>query len=137
MAEGSMPGRRVFRIVFRAWAISSEVVGVLAVDGEVGVGIFGERWVISVSIVCKGSSGCQLSIHSADAWKPPFMFIVATGVRLCKLVMLFVLDRRGAPTGIFPRAFSDMPRSCSGTVSSIDDIDAALELFIDCADACT
>jgi hypothetical protein len=37
------------------------------------------------------------------------------------LVMLFCRENAGCPTGIFPRAFSDIPRSCRGTDSSTDD----------------
>jgi hypothetical protein len=55
--------------------------------------------------------------------------------------MLFWREKAGWPTGIFPRAFSDMPRSCSGTDSSMEDaMDALLEApdgdcggSIDCA----
>ena len=42
--------------------------------------------------------------------------------------MLFCREKVGWPTGILPRAFSDMPRSWRGTDSSIDDaIDALRE----------
>lgn len=40
---------------------------------------------------------------------------------LLRLVVLFCRENAGCPTGIFPRAFSDMPLSCRGTDSSIDD----------------
>jgi len=51
-------------------------------------------------------------------------------MRLCRLDILFVLEKEGAPTGILPRAFSDIPLSCSGTVSSVDEeTDAARELL--------
>jgi hypothetical protein len=54
-------------------------------------------------------------------------------VRLCRLEILFVLEKDGAPTGILPLAFSDMPLNCRGTVSSAeDDTDAARELLTDC-----
>lgn len=54
------------------------------------------------------------------------------GARLCKLLTLFCLDSKGTPTGILPRAFSDMPLSCSGTVSSADEeIDAARDDWTD------
>lgn len=49
-------------------------------------------------------------------------------VMLVRLVVLFCRENAGWPTGILPRAFSDMPRNCSGTVSSMDDaMDAALD----------
>ena len=44
---------------------------------------------------------------------------------LCRLLMLFCREKVGWPTGILPRAFSDIPLNWSGTDSSIDDaIDA-------------
>jgi hypothetical protein len=47
---------------------------------------------------------------------------------LLRLVMLFWREKVGWPTGIFPRAFSDMPRTCVGTDSSmVDSMDALLE----------
>lgn len=50
------------------------------------------------------------------------------GFTLARLVMLFWREKVGWPTGILPRAFSDMPRSCRGTVSSIEEaIDALLD----------
>lgn len=46
------------------------------------------------------------------------------------LVMLFCLENDGCPAGIFPRAFSDMPRSWSGTLSStLDETDGLLEVW--------
>ena len=57
------------------------------------------------------------------------------GVRLARLVVLFCLENDGWPAGIFPLAFSDMPRNCNGTASPADDaIDAALGLCADCAE---
>lgn len=54
--------------------------------------------------------------------------------RLLKLLVLFCLEKEGAPTGIFPLAFSDMPRSCRGTVSSAaEPTEAVRELLPDCA----
>lgn len=42
--------------------------------------------------------------------------------------MLFWRENVGFPAGILPRAFSDMPRSCTGTASSIEEhTDAALD----------
>ena len=42
--------------------------------------------------------------------------------------MLFWREKVGWPTGILPRAFSDMPRNCRGTDSSIEEaIDALLD----------
>jgi hypothetical protein len=49
-----------------------------------------------------------------------------------RLVMLFCLEKAGCPTGIFPRAFSDIPRSCDGTASSVETTEGALELLVDC-----
>jgi hypothetical protein len=58
---------------------------------------------------------------------------------LARLVTLFCREKVGWPTGIFPRAFSDMPLNCSGTDSSIEDaIDALLEAPLDAPDTeCT
>lgn len=47
---------------------------------------------------------------------------------LLRLVVLFWRENAGFPTGILPRAFSDMPLSCKGTESSIDD---AIEALLD------
>ena len=47
---------------------------------------------------------------------------------LLRLVVLFWRENAGFPTGIFPRAFSDMPLSCKGTDSSTDD---AMEALLD------
>jgi len=58
--------------------------------------------------------------------------MVVVRLRLCRLVTLFCRENDGWPTGIFPRAFSDMPLSCVGTASSIgDDIDSAIEPSIE------
>jgi hypothetical protein len=56
-------------------------------------------------------------------------FVASAGVAaLLRLVMLFCREKVGWPTGIFPRAFSDMPLNCIGMDSSTDDaIDAVLE----------
>ena len=52
--------------------------------------------------------------------------------RLCRLVMLFWREKAGWPTGILPRAFSDMPRSWRGTESSTDDaMEALLEALLE------
>lgn len=45
---------------------------------------------------------------------------------LLRLVVLFWRENAGFPTGILPRAFSDIPRSCRGTESSVDDAMEAL-----------
>jgi hypothetical protein len=66
-------------------------------------------------------------------------FVASAGVaKLLRLVMLFCREKVGWPTGIFPRAFSDMPLSCIGTDSSMDDaIDALLEApEVDCIGDC-
>lgn len=62
----------------------------------------------------------------------PFGMTVGVA-RLLKLLVLFCLEKEGAPTGIFPLAFSDIPRSCNGTDSSAAELmDAVLELLPDC-----
>lgn len=65
--------------------------------------------------------------HIAEGVKNSF--VASDGVAaLLRLVMLFVRENVGWPTGIFPLAFSDIPLTCSGTDSSMDDaIDAARE----------
>lgn len=48
------------------------------------------------------------------------------------LVILFCREKVGCPAGIFPRAFSDMPRSCKGTLSSTtEDMEGLRELWTD------
>jgi hypothetical protein len=65
--------------------------------------------------------------HAAEGVKnslEPMMGVLM----LARLVVLFCLEKAGWPTGLLPRAFSDMPRSCWGTVSSTDDeMDTLLE----------
>jgi hypothetical protein len=52
-----------------------------------------------------------------------------TADMLIWLVMLFCLEKEGCPAGILPRAFSDIPRSCNGTLSSTaDEIDGLREV---------
>ena len=114
------------RIRARAWLVSSGfvlVVGEVEDDEREFGGSWGPSSDMSVRMVWSGSSGCHDSIHSAEGWNVPPL-AVATGVRLCRLVMLFCRLNDGVPTGILPRAFSDMPRSCGGTSSVDDDIDA-------------
>jgi hypothetical protein len=66
--------------------------------------------------------------------KNSFAAIIGAAI-LARLVMLFVREKVGWPTGIFPRAFSDIPLNCSGTDSSMDDaIDALLEAPLDAPD---
>lgn len=54
--------------------------------------------------------------------------------------MLFCLENDGCPAGILPRAFSDIPRSCNGTLSSaVDEIDCLREVWTEaesCAGVC-
>lgn len=65
--------------------------------------------------------------HAAEGVKNSF--VASAGVAaLLRLVMLLVREKVGWPTGIFPRAFSDMPLTWRGTDSSMEDaIDAARE----------
>lgn len=66
-------------------------------------------------------------------------FVARAGVaRPLMLDMLFWREKVGLPTGILPRAFSDMPRTCVGTDSSMEEaIDAAREaLGCDCTGDC-
>jgi hypothetical protein len=100
-------------------------------DGRELGGSWGLSSDMSVRMVCSGSSGCHDSIHSAEGWNDPPLADV-TVVRLCRLVMLFCRLNDGAPTGILPRAFSDMPRSCGGTSSVDDDMDAPSDDSMDC-----
>lgn len=62
----------------------------------------------------------------------PFDITVSV-VRLLRLLVLFCLEKEGVPTGIFPLAFSDIPRNWRGTASSAaEPTDAVLELLPDC-----
>lgn len=69
-------------------------------------------------------------IHTHDAvGVKPFTGDINAAAWLVRLMTLFCLEKDGCPAGILPLAFSDMPRSCKGTVSSIeDDIDGVREL---------
>lgn len=40
---------------------------------------------------------------------------------LLRLVVLLCRENEGCPAGILPRAFSDIPRSCIGRGSSIEE----------------
>lgn len=71
MADGSI-GRVVRRIVAKAWAISSEEVGVGVSIGMAewsvlvfGVGIRGSRVEMRTNVVWRGRSGCHDSICQA------------------------------------------------------------------------
>lgn len=127
IGEGSREGGRgVRRIRARAWLAPSGFA-LVAEEVEDNEREFGGSWGVSsdmrVRMVWSGSSGCHDSIHSAEGWNDPPL-VVVTGVKLCRLVMLFCRLNDGVPTGILPRAFSDMPRSCGGTSSVDEDIDA-------------
>lgn len=65
--------------------------------------------------------------HAVDGVKNSFVPNMGVAM-LLRLVVLFCREKAGLPTGILPRAFSDIPRNCDGTVSSTDEaIDALLE----------
>ena len=56
--------------------------------------------------------------HGAEGTKP---LMADTILWLLRLVILFCRENDGCPAGILPLAFSDMPRSCNGTASSIEE----------------
>jgi hypothetical protein len=63
--------------------------------------------------------------HVTEGVKNSFAPSMGVAFMLVRLVILFWRENVGWPTGILPRAFSDMPRSWRGTDSSTDDaIDA-------------
>lgn len=83
-------------------------------------------------MVCIGSSGSQVSIQSKSGSKVPPCVNVVVIAKLLRLVLLLCLEKVSILAGSFPLAFSDNPRSCSGTASSTDSaIDGARE----CVDA--
>ena len=102
----------------------------------------GERVCISMRVVWRGSSeshdsscivlalcietgGVAMPTHVTDGVKNSFTARLGVAFMLARLVMLFWREKVVCPTGILPRAFSDMPRNCVGTVSSTDEaIDA-------------
>jgi len=93
----------------------------------------GASTLTSVSIVCNGNSGNQVSIQSAVGTNPPD----ADALGMCdKLVVLLCLEKDCILAGIFPRAFSDIPRNCKGKASSADEdaIDGARESRGECED---
>ena len=56
----------------------------------------------------------------------------ATACGLVRLVVLFCREKEIWPAGILPRAFSDMPRSCVGRGSSVnEETEGVLELCIE------
>jgi len=142
IGEGSREdGKGVRRMMARAWLVLSEFAlvfvtvvadeAVLEDDGRELGGSWDPSSAMRVRIVWSGSSGCHDSIHSTEGWNVP-PFAVAPGVKLCRLDMLFCRLKDGAPTGILPRAFSDMPRSCGGTSSVDDGIGAPRHDSTDC-----
>ena len=66
------------------------------------------------------SQGAERLTHCADGVKPVLM-LRAAAEWLLRLVVLFWREKVVWPAGILPRAFSDIPRTCRGTASSIDD----------------
>lgn len=71
--------------------------------------------------MCKGSVGSQVSIQCGVGSNVPVGDV--TVVRWCelRLVVLFWREKEGVPAGILPLAFSDMPRNCGGSGSSIEE----------------
>lgn len=67
-----------------------------------------------------------------DGVKNSFAPRLGAALKLARLVVLCWRENVGCPTGILPRAFSDMPRSCRGTDSSIEEaIDALRDALRD------
>lgn len=71
-------------------------------------------------MVCKGKVGSQESIQWAVGSKPE-VGNEMVAAWLFRLVVLFCRENEGWPAGILPRAFSDMPRTCAGNGSSVDE----------------
>jgi hypothetical protein len=130
IGEGSIPGTVVDLMVFRAFVVS-------VLESSSGL-----RVRMSIRVVCRGSSlshdsSCDmLAFSTSDAMEDQFTHVtdgvknsfaprLGVALKLARLVVLFWRENVGCPTGILPRAFSDMPRSCRGTDSSIEEaIDA-------------
>lgn len=53
----------------------------------------------------------ELLTHVTDGVKNSFAPSIGVAFILARLVMLFCREKVGCPTGILPRAFSDIPRS--------------------------
>ena len=72
----------------------------------------------------------QIHTQEEEGVKPE---VVGTIVALLLLMLDKLLTREKDvwPTGIFPLAFSDMPLSCIGTASSIEEIEGVLEFRAD------
>ena len=80
-------------------------------------------------MVCRGKVGSQESIQWAVGLKPD-VGDEMVAAWLFRLVMLFCRENEGWPAGILPRAFSDIPRNCVGSGSSVDeDMEAVRELW--------
>ena len=67
----------------------------------------------------------RLRTHPDEGVKNSFTARVGVAT-LLRLVVLFWREKAGCPTGILPRAFSDMPRNWRGTASSTEDTTDAL-----------
>jgi hypothetical protein len=78
---------------------------------------------VSGCVIVKGEA--EVFTQFKEGVKNSFAPRIGVALTLARLVMLFCREKVGWPTGILPRAFSDMPRSWRGTDSSIEDaIDA-------------
>jgi hypothetical protein len=90
---------------------------------DVDTGRCGKSALIRVSIVWRGSSGSQESIQNVVGVKPVGPVVRTGDATLLDdtLVVLFWREKDDEPTGILPRAFSDMPRSWIGMLSSADE----------------
>ena len=72
----------------------------------------------------------QRHTHGAEGVKPEVVGIIVA-LLLLMLDRLLTREKDVWPTGILPLAFSDMPRNCIGTASSIEDIEGVLECRVD------
>ena len=78
---------------------------------------------------CQQHAACTVHdglTQAAVGVKPVLAAETATEL-LVMLDMLLTRENVGVPTGILPLAFSDMPRNCVGTASSIEESDGDLD----------
>ena len=84
-------------------------------------GRWGARDLINVSDVWSGSSGSHVSIQDVVGVKSAWFARRDDEPLRFGLAVLVWRVNDGVPAGSFPRAFSDMPRSWTGTLSSADE----------------
>lgn len=74
----------------------------------------------SISVSANHHSRAAVTLTQSELGEKSVPIENTVALWLFRLVVLFCLENDGCPAGIFPLAFSDMPRSCIGTASSTE-----------------